>query len=166
MDNSLTGGGFERVLTESDGGWTARSILAVQEDRVSTTTLTAIAGFNAALTGGLRYKFRVILWVGSNTAGTNPGLRLQADYNATLSANNGRVLEYRNSGLVRSSRVLTNNTLTGIEAGSSADENMVIYEGTIETLTSGTLTIQCAQNVSNATGTAVEENSSFEIWTA
>lgn len=170
-NNTSTGTGWERVLTTGDisavSGPTLSTFLTSDQSYTSTTTLANIPGFSlAGLAASTRYRFRLVLYVESSTAGTNPGLRLRADYTgATLGSSEGRIRTYRNAGLQESLRGLTDSTITGMSAGTTTDEVQLIWEGTITTAASGaTVQFQAAQNTSNATATTIKAGSYLEIF--
>ena len=166
VNNTVTGAGFERALTVSDLVVApVMVLLAANKTMTSTETLTDVTGFTATTLASTRYKFRIVLFVQSGTAGTNPGLRLLLNHTTAQSSKEGRILEFRDSGLVQSVRALPDaSTITGLNAGTTSDENMLVYEGFFETITAGTLQLEAAQNTSNGTGTIITEGSSFEVW--
>ena len=165
INNALTGAGFERALTANLVDNPFRTLLAAQKTMTSTEVLTDVTGFAATLLSSTRYKFRIVLFVNSGIAGDDPGLRLNLDFTGSDSSKEGRILEFRNSGLVQSVRALPNSsTITALNAGTTTDENMLVYEGFIETITSGTLQLEAAQSTSNGTATIITEGSSFEVW--
>ena len=166
VNNTLTGGGFERALTESDG-FAFRAILAAQDSKTNSTTLTGLSGFSTTLAASTRYRFKLVLWVSSGTAGTNPGFKIRADYSGTQSSTEGHVLVHQSGSLRNALRGLPDITITTLYAGTTADEAMCVYEGFIETITTGTLEIQWAQDTAGGgTATSIEEGSSVEVWAA
>jgi hypothetical protein len=137
------------------------------ESATSSTTLANITGLSSIpLRATTYYHIRFVCYASSGTAGTNPGLRLRLDYTGSKTADEGRIVQYRDSGVVVSTRGLVSTTIIALECGTTTDEAYTVWEAHLETGTAGNLSVQFAQNTSNATASVISEGAFLEIWEA
>jgi hypothetical protein len=140
-------------------GETPHTRVSTQFDKTSDTTLANITGLTATLKAGLTYKFRAVLFTSSNTSGgvkfaiagtaTATAIRYQIDY--TNNATNAFLLNSPQTALAGAAGV------TATAAG------LCVIEGLITVNAAGTLTVQFAQNASNAAASSVLVGSHFTV---
>lgn len=163
IDNQLTGGGFERVLTVDDRS-TEREILPADLPITNDVVLSDIAEFvaSAFLTDG-QYHFRCVLFVTTALTGLTPGLRLRANLSGTVANPTGVVTEYDAAAIINTS-LDPDTDLAGIALDSTVTKK-IVYEGGFSSVDAAQVfSIQVAQNLTSASDTTIEAGSFFHIW--
>lgn len=131
--------------------------VSTQFDATSNTTLANITGLTSTLVAGKFYKFEAILYTTSNSAG---GVKFAVAGTATatniiyegVTTDAGLTTQGRGTALATSV-----GAVTAVTAGYTR------ITGTIQCNAAGTLTIQFAQNASNAAASSVLVGSTFQV---
>lgn len=177
VNNQLTGGGFERVLTVGDFGVNPTKkvmdgFVTATQSSVSTTFQTINTGFSFTARSDAstdRFRGRAIFFVDNNTiSGTNPGLRLVlfSDLNESVSGLNHGRLESIRTGFIQSANAKIDTVITGIDVTATVGERSKISWdfGYAAAGNSGTYTFQFAQNVANPSATNIFYGSNAQIF--
>jgi len=153
----------------ADGAWDkktlaeTRVILDVHNQIVATTedfdsaadtTLNDITGLSHTLLAGGKYHFSAYLFITNDVAG---GTKIAVSGTCTAT-----VIRYRTEFLGAAYESVPSTALDEAE-GETAAHFAVRIDGYIEVADAGTLTIQAAQNNSNATATSVKIGSWFQV---
>ena len=176
VNNQLTGGGFERVLTTGDLGVNPTKkvmdgYVITDQSKTDTGLATLLNGFTfqaRSNSSGDRFRGKATLFVNNDSiAGTNPGLRLRFNSTAVegTANNNGRLLSSRSAG-VQSLDGRIDTTITGVDVDTVAGgRSWVDWEFGFLSLTNSTVfTMQWAQNVSNAAATNILVGSHMQVF--
>jgi hypothetical protein len=123
----------------------------------SNTTLATVTGLSQALTAGKTYNCHGHLTVtaGNATAGIKVAMVGTGSLTATSSS---FVFINHNAAVINS---VTTETVLGTAAGTTAAVTDIFMDGAIVVNVAGTINFQAAQNVSNATGTTIGQNSTM-----
>jgi len=132
--------------------------VVTQFDKISNTTLSDITDLVGNVIAGKTYRFRAVLFTTSNVAA---GIKAAIAGTATVNTirYEGYVI-HSNSILAQTRATALGSAVAAVTAVTNA---LVIIEGTLTCLASGTLTVQFAQNVSNAAASSVLSNSFFDV---
>lgn len=134
--------------------------VTTQFDKTSSGSLADIPGLSVNVIAGNRYGFEAVLYTTSNVAGG-----VQSSIRGTCVATNV-IFEsiVTDSGALKSQ--IRGSTL-GVSVGSvtAVTAANIIITGSILVATSGTLTVQFAQNSSNAAASSVLVGSHFKVFT-
>ncbi len=133
--------------------------VATQFDKTSDTALADITGLSLTLISGSKYRFEAILYTTSNVAG---GIKFAIAGNATATAIIYEALVHNAAVLSAQTRATALATTVG--AVTAVTVAYARITGTITVNTSGTLTVQFAQNVSSLTASSVLVGSTFNAW--
>ena len=145
-ENFFSSGGFSRVST--------------QLDVANSTTLANIPGLTATLAAGKTYQFEALLHC---TVGTTGGLKVAMGGTCTATAIVYEIEAVSNSS--NSLAISSRQTALGGSAGAAADTSYAVWvTGMITVNAAGTLTVQFAQNASNATNSNVLVGSQLKIF--
>lgn len=166
-NNTLTGAGFERVLTVSDVPSDQSVVLdSADELRTSTTTLSD-SSLVVSLVAGVFYEFEAwIKW--REVSGIGQGIRY--DFFAGGAVANSFISSITENHADDSFRVdvemvpstAYNNAVSFIPLSGTANVNASIWiRGSVKCTTSGTFTFRFAQQVSSANSTALRTGSWF-----
>ena len=174
VNNTLTGGGFERVLTTGDLGVnpTKKVMDGFLTTTISktTTALTVISGdfqFIARSDAqGDRFRGQAVLFSNNlTTAGTNPGLRLR--YSSSLSESIlqtfGR-LESTRDASIQSLNARPDSTVTGIDVDTGGISKIVHEFAYTPIGNSGIYNYQWAQNVASANSTTLYLGTNCQVF--
>ena len=171
LDNSVKqtvkeAGTLTRVdpqLVYTNGGGVEQELFQGQQSRVSTqfdktnTTLADVTGLTATLVAGKIYRFEAKLYTTSDVGG---GVKVAIAGTATATAIIYEGLTI-NAGTTTQSRGTALATTVG--AVTAVTAAYITITGTITCNAAGTLTVQFAQNASNATASSVLVGSTFII---
>lgn len=137
-------------------GTTIFKYKTADETVTSSTALQDDDHLQVALTAGT-YQFEFFLWV---EAPATPGIKLAVNYTGTTT--NIRAI----GTYLTATAVETTNTATAVDTAFLIDSGngFVTIHGTITVSTSGTLVLRWAQNVSDAAGSKVDQNSNMRVW--
>jgi hypothetical protein len=120
----------------------------------SDTTLNDITGLSYTVVSGGVYRFSAFLFITNDAAG---GTRVAISGTATATS-----IRYRAEFLGATYKMSAATALNEAK-GETAAHHALRIEGYINVKAGGTLTVQAAQNVSNATATTVLTGSWFEV---
>lgn len=124
--------------------------VATQFDKTSSTTLSDVTGLTATLRAGRTYKFRAVLYTTSDVAA---GVKFAIAGTCTATAIRYEARVFNGAALSAQTRAAALATAVGgVTAVTAA---MCIIEGIITVNAAGTLTVQFAQNASNAAASSV-----------
>jgi hypothetical protein len=170
--NPDTGSGFAKVakgvlsIATFGGGstpagwmqWAGQKRVASDFDTGNSTTLANITGLSVAVAAGRTYSFVAELYTTSDVAA---GVKFAIGGNATATAIIYEALVHNAGVLVAQTRA----TALGTEVGAVTAVTVAkcTITGTITVNAAGTLTVQMAQNVGNATGSVALRGSSFIV---
>lgn len=139
--------------------------VTTQFDKTTNTTLADVTGLSANLLGlnsskaGKIYAFEALLYVDADVVG---GSKFAIGGTATATS-----IKYQIMFLDNSTNTYTINSRQTVLAGSAGQAGttagLCIIKGIIVTNATGTLTVQFAQNASNATS-SILVNSTFRVW--
>jgi hypothetical protein len=136
---------------------TSYKVSTSQLDITSSTTFVTVPNLSLPLAAGKTYYCRGYFPV---TSGATGGLKM-----ALVGSNGLGATSYRMGVIAWNGTILVNqgssNTFGGTLLNTSAVYSDVSIEGALVVSTGGTINVQAAQNVSNATPTSVFLNSSF-----
>ena len=156
-NNTLTGAGFERVLTTSDIP-TTFGIKTANTQRTDTATPAIDADFsiviNAADIG--RYRINGQVWYDSGLG----GIQLQVNYTGTSDSENVTYLASR-SGIAQP--IFAANLGDNFSISGTTSRDSIDISGTFEATASGTLRVFWSQQSLSGTPTTVNENSYLRI---
>lgn len=133
------------------------SVCTAQTDVTSSTTLVDVTGLKATVLAGQKYVFRAHI---TGTAGASGGAKIALGGTAT--ATSVSYTGVNSNGTTGNARTTTT-TLGAAVGGANAIITDMTLEGAIVVATSGTLTVQIAQNTSNGTTTSAYVNSDFIV---
>jgi hypothetical protein len=124
-------------------------------DSTADTTLNNIPGLSHTLASGGKYRFKATLFVTNNSAG---GTKVAISGTATATVVKYRARFYGAGGVN-----IGKATALDEAEGETAGHHLAEIDGYIEVNQGGTLTVQAAQNASNATATTVLTGSWIEV---
>ena len=160
-NNTLTGAGFERVLTESDLGSTGNStetfsgILTADGKTASTATQALHTVSYGPSSANIAHTYSGVLFSFNSTVGTNPGARFQINGNGgTYGDNYGVFNTHRTDTDQRQTDEISvggaGTSITNIPVGGLTGVTAHTYEGVIEpSANSQTSTVRGGQNITN-----------------
>lgn len=139
-------------------GMPVETVVTTQFDKTSDTTLANVPGLSVNVIAGATYVFRAYLPV---TVNATPGIKVAIGGTSTWTSVNETSYAYTASAIATT----TNSTATSgtVLTNAAAAYTNIIIEGTVKINAAGTLTVQMAQNTSNATATSVLVNASFTV---
>lgn len=148
----------QRAPIPSFPGQLRTARVGTQFDKTSSTTLGDVTNLTKQVFAGLKYKFNAVLFTTSNVAG---GVKaaVAGTCTATAIVYEGQTTDP--AGVQLSSRGTA--LATAVGAVTAVTAARIDIEGLIRVATSGTLTIQFAQNASNGTASSVLVDSYMEI---
>ncbi|MFN0108513.1 MAG: hypothetical protein ACKVZH_06630, partial [Blastocatellia bacterium] len=136
--------------------WNGEARVTTQFDKTSDTTLANITGLTINVVAGRTYSFKAVLYTTSNVAG---GVKAAIAGTATATAIRYEAVVIDNSVIAAQTRATALGTAVG--GVTTVTAAMVIITGTITVNAAGTLTVQFAQNASNASASSVLTGSVF-----
>jgi hypothetical protein len=140
----------------NSGGLSSR--VSTQFDKTSSTVLANVTGLTATVTAGRTYAFEAILFTTSNSAG---GVQFAIAGTATATAVIYEALVFNAAAISAQTRATAlAAAVGGVTAVTVAKARIV---GTITVNAGGTLTVQFAQNASNAAASSVLVGSIFNV---
>lgn len=125
--------------------------------RTSSTALTDVVGLSIPVVAGGRYIFRAYL---EGTSGATGGAKFAISGTATWTSFQARAKNYNGTTLNANSATTTAGSAVGAATAVYTD---VTIEGGGVVNAAGTITVQAAQNVSDATATTVAVNSALYV---
>lgn len=137
----------------SQSGWfvdARTSRVATQFDATLNTTLANVAGLSVSVLAGRTYSFDATLYTTSNVAGG-----IQAAIAGTATATNVIYEGYNINGATLNGQTRATSLGTAVAATTAVTSAMVKIFGTITVNAAGTLTVQFAQNTTNAAASSV-----------
>jgi hypothetical protein len=123
--------------------------------KTSDTTLADITGLSANVIAGGVYKVRVFLNMQTNASG---GTKVALSGTATVTALRLRVVIFKDTD-----HIVSNITALNTPVGETAVHRQIVLEGYVAVNAGGTLTVQAAQNASNASATTVYAGSTMKL---
>ena len=144
---TLTAGGR---LTTHWLNWNGEARVTSQFDKTSDTTLANVTGLSINVVAGRTYSFKAILYTTSNVAG---GVKAAIGGTATATAIRYEAVTFDNATVAAQTRATALGTTVG--AVTAVTAAMIVITGTITVNAAGTLTVQFAQNASNAAASSV-----------
>ncbi len=144
--------GLDAGFAGTPAGWlnyAGRKRVATQFDKTSDTTLANITGLSVTLISGRTYTFLAKLFTSSTNTG---GVKVAMGGTATATAIRYDVITHDNAAVAGQSRQTALAGAAGVTAVTAAQ---VEIAGTITCNAAGTLTVQFAQNVSDAAASSV-----------
>jgi hypothetical protein len=138
--------------------WAGQKRVTSDFNTGNSTTLTNITGLSATLAAGRTYSFVAELYTTSDVAA---GVKFAIGGTATATAIVYEAIVHNAAALVAQTRA----TALGTEVGAVTAVTVAkcTITGTITVANAGTLTVQMAQNVGNATGSVALRGSSFIV---
>ncbi len=135
-----------------------QSLVTSQFDKTN-NTLANVTGLTADVLAGKKYHFRALLDVNAQATG---GYKVAIAGTATATAVQYRVVAHDDAD--GSQDLFSRQTALGGSAGAAGATSLrIVVEGYIQVNAAGTLTVQFAQNVTNATASSVRVGSSFDV---
>lgn len=157
LTNTTFSGNTANLLINDGLNLVARN--SAQFDKTSDTALANITGMSLTLTAGLTYGFEATLYTTSNIAG---GVKAAIAGTATATSIIYECQTFNTTTLSAATRATALGTAVG--AVTAVTVALMKITGTITVNAGGTLTVQFAQNVSNAAASSVLGNSTFKAW--
>ena len=139
--------------------WAGQSRVTSNFDTGNSTTLANITGLTTTLTAGRTYSFSAIIPTTSNVAA---GVKFAIAGTATATDITYEAIVYSAGAVVAQTRASALATTVGAVTAVTAAYCQIT--GTITVNAGGTLTIQMAQNVGNATGSVALRGSSLFVY--
>ena len=136
--------------------WNGEARVSTQFDKTSDTTLANVTGLSINVVAGRTYSFKAVLYTTSNVAG---GVKAAIGGTATATAIRYEAVTLDNAIVAAQTRATALGTTVG--AVTAVTAAMIVITGTITVNAAGTLTVQFAQNASNATASSVLTGSAF-----
>jgi hypothetical protein len=136
----------------------SRLKVVAQFDKITSTTLSDVTDLIANVIAGKTYRFRAVLFTASNVAA---GVKASIGGNAVAASISYEAFVVSANTLLAQTRATALGT--AVAAVTAVTVGLIIIEGTIVVSASGTLTVQFAQNASNAAASSVLLNSSFDV---
>jgi hypothetical protein len=134
------------------------SRVASDFSRTSNTGMAEITGLSADVAASTSYRFRVVLFTSSAISG---GVKAAINGTCTATSIIYEAVVYNGATLASQERTTTKGgqvaRITSVTVG------LIIIEGTIVVNAAGTLTVEFAQNTSDASASTVLANSTFEV---
>lgn len=157
VNNTDTGGGFERVLTESDNVITVAAAATSDLSRSSTATVTQDNDLTVTVPETGYYSVEVGLPYGSGVGGIRVVINGDAGTAGTPTYKIDNEVE-----IGTSSSVTTRNTTEGVFS-TAITNGIILIRGNIEINTLGDVWLEWAQEVSNAADTTRREGSYIRL---
>ncbi len=159
-NNTLTGGGFERVLTSSD----SMGFELAANDTIASDTTVGTTGIELFLEPGT-YSFEALMrFFATTTAGMGVQYRLNFSGTLTRSSRLPVIQRLNNSSTAGAAMSVVNTTVSsGTISTLSANPDYFYDVGTLTVSTSGVLSIQAAQNTSNANNLNIQAGSYLKV---
>jgi hypothetical protein len=156
LPGSLAGQLLEGTVTDSRGYVEAGKARVSSQFDKTNDTLADVTGLSVDIKTGRRYAFRAVLYTTSDVAA---GVKAAISGTATGSAVRYEALVYNAAAIAAQTRATSlGSAVGGVTAVTVA---MIVIEGTIVCSGTGTLTVQFAQNATNAAASSVLTGSSF-----
>ena len=131
---------------------------SAQFDKTSSTTLSDITGLSHDVEAGFVYAFRATL---QTTAAATGGVKFAVSGTATATAISYEGTLKSTTAIAAKTRATALDTVVG--SSTTTTDGTVEIEGVIQVNTTGTLTIQFAQNSSDGTASSVLANQYFQL---
>ena len=139
-------------------GMPVEAVVTTQFNKPSDTTLANVPGLSVNVLAGATYVFKAYLPV---TSPATPGIKIAIAGTSTWTSVNETAYAYTGSAIATVNNVTA--TPGTVLTNAAAAYTTILVEGTVKINEAGTLTVQMAQSVSNATATSVLVNASFTV---